>query len=76
MGLLVQTIARDGNCLFRGLSMLLDDSQYKSLRRKAAQEGSLVSEDQLIQIPTINAGQVDTKKKKSVPCILKHCITR
>jgi hypothetical protein len=42
--------------------MLLDDSQYKSLRRKAAQKGSLVSEDQIIQIPTINAGQVDNNK--------------
>jgi hypothetical protein len=34
-GLSVQTVARDGNCLFQILSILLEDEgQYNKLRRK------------------------------------------
>jgi hypothetical protein len=54
----VETVARDGNCLFKSLSILLEDGgQYHRLRQKQYNILYVVSEGQIIQL----------KKSKSCP---------
>jgi hypothetical protein len=49
----VQTLIRDGNSLYRFLSILLEDEfQYNRLRQKAVEYVCVVSEGQVIHKPT------------------------
>jgi hypothetical protein len=47
----VQTVARDGNCLFRSLSIMLEvEGRYNRVRQNVVQLVRVVSEGQIISL--------------------------
>jgi hypothetical protein len=59
-GLPVQTVATDGNCLFRSLSIPVEGGRYNRLRNNGVQVYVVSdNESQIVQPPAANAGQVN-----------------
>jgi hypothetical protein len=62
-----RTVARDGNCLFRSFSILLEDEgRHNMLRQKAKQYVFNVSDSQTIHPPTTIVGQLCSERSLSV----------
>jgi hypothetical protein len=74
VGLSVPTVARDGNCVFRSHSVLLEDEgQCNKSMQKAVHWFYVTSEGQGIQSPTTIVGQVESKRSTiSLLSILDH----
>jgi hypothetical protein len=66
-GLPAQTVATDGNSLFRSLSIPVGGGRYNRLRNNGVQVYVVSdNESQIVQPPAANAGQVYTEQGVSV----------
>jgi hypothetical protein len=69
----VQTVARDGNCLFRILSTLLEDEcRYSTLRHKEVQSVYAASDGQIILSLATADDQAESEGSTCVPRVLNR----